>query len=152
LASGQGPATVDQVTTTLLMPEVLSEMEKVDKIQGAMQTDRTQAIIAIETARRYSESQAQRVEPKPVGESTGRVVEEDSPGPTAPQGKDNGRHAPRISRTYAQFEVDSETHEVSVRIVDMETGEIIRTIPPDELARLVSDHDVYRGLLLEWKL
>ncbi len=126
-------------------------MEQVEKIQGTVQSDRTQTMVAMETARRFSEAQAQRVELKRLGEASRGVVEgEDNP--SRLQDRGNGEFASHVSRTYAQFEVNSETHEVSVRIVDMESGEVVRTIPPDELSRLVSNHDMYRGLLLEWKL
>lgn len=126
-------------------------MDQVEKIQGTTQPDRTQTIVTMETTRRFSEAQAQRVELKRLGEASRRVVEGGDRSSRS-QVRGNGEFAEHVSRTYAQFEVNSETHEVSVRIVDRETGEVVRTIPPDELARLVSNHDMYRGLLLEWKL
>jgi len=123
-------------------------IEKVDKIQGSTQPDRTQAMVALDTARRFAEAQAQRVEPKQAP----KVPEHENTDMTASHPRGNGKQGPSISRTYAQFEVDSKTHKVSVRIIDMESGDIVRTIPPDELTRLVSNHNLYRGLVLEWKM
>jgi uncharacterized FlaG/YvyC family protein len=42
---------------------------------------------------------------------------------------------PAIRRTYTEFEIDRDNHEVIVRIINAETGELIRTVPPDELAK-----------------
>lgn len=34
-----------------------------------------------------------------------------------------------------EFEVDEETHDVTVRMFDADTGALVRTIPPEELAQ-----------------
>ena len=36
----------------------------------------------------------------------------------------------QLSATYAKFSVDDRTHEVTVRIIDAATGEVLRFIPP----------------------
>ncbi len=42
-------------------------------------------------------------------------------------------------QAYAQFEVSRDTHDVTVRIIDAQTGELIRTIPPEDLAREIAE-------------
>ncbi len=120
-------------------------VDKVDKIQGAVQPERTQAMVAMDAARRFSEAQAQRAELKPAYK-----VPEDGGNATSTPGE-TGKQA-AISYTYAQFEVDRDSHKISVRIIDAQSGKTIRSIPPDELSRLISDQNLYRGLLLEWKM
>ncbi|GIV63205.1 MAG: flagellar protein FlaG [Chloroflexota bacterium] len=43
---------------------------------------------------------------------------------------------PRTSDVVLRFNVDRETHEVTVYIMDRASRQIIRTIPPDELSKL----------------
>jgi len=43
---------------------------------------------------------------------------------------------PRPSDVVLRFNVDRETHEVTVYIMDRASRQIIRTIPPDELSKL----------------
>jgi uncharacterized FlaG/YvyC family protein len=38
-------------------------------------------------------------------------------------------------RTYAEFEINRETREISVRIIEAESGKLLRMIPADELAK-----------------
>jgi len=121
-------------------------VNKIDKIQGAVQPEHTQAMVAMDAARRFSEAQAQRVELKPTYKVPGDEAKDTTSTP-----RETERQA-AISHTYAQFEVDSESHKISVRIIDAQSGKIIRSIPPDELSRLISDQNLYRGLLLEWKM
>ena len=40
--------------------------------------------------------------------------------------------------TYAEFEIDKKTHEVLVRIIDAESGELVRSIPPEKLAEEIA--------------
>jgi len=44
---------------------------------------------------------------------------------------------------YAKYEVKEDTGEIVVKIIDGETGKVIRTIPPEELARLMRDEGEY---------
>lgn len=48
------------------------------------------------------------------------------------EAKISGRH------TYAEFEIDQETREVLVRIIDAESGELVRSIPPEKLAEEIA--------------
>ena len=40
-----------------------------------------------------------------------------------------------MRRTYAEFDVNQETREVSVRILDADSGDVIRVIPADDLVK-----------------
>ena len=55
----------------------------------------------------------------------------------------------RHSETHLQFEVGSSTGRIIVRIIDTETEEIIRTIPPEELVRISDRLSQLRGLLFD---
>ena len=48
-----------------------------------------------------------------------------------------------------QFSIDEELKDVVVKIVDKETGEIVRQIPPDEVLRLREHFKEMVGLILE---
>lgn len=43
---------------------------------------------------------------------------------------------PRTSDVVLRFNVDRETHEVTVYIMDRASRQVLRTIPPDELSKL----------------
>ncbi|HZR84473.1 MAG TPA: flagellar protein FlaG [Candidatus Binatia bacterium] len=47
--------------------------------------------------------------------------------------------------------MDPETKKVLIKVLDADTGEVIREIPPDELARLDGDLVIRRGALIERK-
>jgi uncharacterized FlaG/YvyC family protein len=47
-----------------------------------------------------------------------------------------------LRHTYAEFEVNRETHEVVVRIIDVDSGKLVRTIPPDQLAEEIVKGDI----------
>lgn len=49
--------------------------------------------------------------------------------------QDKEKPPAQMHRTYAEFEVNQETGEVMVRIIEAESGKLIRTIPPDELVK-----------------
>ncbi len=50
-----------------------------------------------------------------------------------------GRQRDGRSNAYAEFEVRPDTGEVLVKIIDGETGEVVRTVPADELRRSVQE-------------
>ena len=52
--------------------------------------------------------------------------------------------APRV-----QFEVDADLHRVVVKIVNGESGELIRQIPEEEILRLARSLEEAKGLLLK---
>lgn len=40
----------------------------------------------------------------------------------------------QMRHTYAEFEINQDTREVTVRIIDSDSGKLVRTIPPEKLA------------------
>jgi len=47
-----------------------------------------------------------------------------------------------------QFVVDQRSNEVTVKVIDNRTEEVVRILPPEELQRLNGDHDDGKGVLL----
>ncbi len=64
----------------------------------------------------------------------------------------NERTKPFMRDSYVQFVIDRASREVSVRVVDRQTGEVIRTIPPEEILKLLYDADVRTGSLVQTHL
>lgn len=56
---------------------------------------------------------------------------------------------PPLARTSISFRVDPDMDDITVIVSDAETGQVLRTIPPEELARLVAQMKGPGGLLLE---
>lgn len=54
--------------------------------------------------------------------------------------------------SYVQFVIDRTSKEVSIRIIDRQSGEVIRTIPPEEIIKLLYDGDVRTGTLVQTQL
>ena len=54
--------------------------------------------------------------------------------------------------SYVQFVIHRASKEVTVRIIDRQSGEVIRTIPPEELLKLFYDADTCTGALLQTHL
>ncbi|MFZ6020297.1 MAG: flagellar protein FlaG [Chloroflexota bacterium] len=82
----------------------------------------------------------------PAGDSSARVQHVvdfySEKAAAAPRRSEAGESAaspspqPRTSDVVLRFNVDRETHEVTVYIMDRASRQIIRTIPPDELSKL----------------
>lgn len=82
----------------------------------------------------------------PAGDSSARVQQVvdfySEKSAAAPRRTEAGEPAaspspqPRTSDVVLRFNVDRETHEVTVYIMDRASRQIIRTIPPDELSKL----------------
>ena len=61
----------------------------------------------------------------------------------------NGEHSGHgAGGSYIQFVIDAE-NEVTVKIIDRASGEVIRTIPPDELAKYAHESTMTPGRILE---
>ena len=60
--------------------------------------------------------------------------------------------ASQIANTKISFDVDSETGEPIVRVVDKGTGKIIRQLPPEELLKLVDNLRNLTGLIVSEKV
>ncbi len=71
-----------------------------------------------------------------------------------PDGDADGQERPWPSRrdSYVQFVIDRASKEVTVRIIDRQSGEVIRTIPPEELLKMLHDVDTCSGTLLQASL
>ena len=54
-----------------------------------------------------------------------------------------------VNNCYIQFIVDHESREVTAKIIDRASGEVVRTIPPEELARCVQESKMAPGTYLE---
>lgn len=50
-----------------------------------------------------------------------------------------------------QFSVDNESNQTIIKVIDANTGEVIRQLPPDEMMRLVKRLDELEGLLVREK-
>jgi hypothetical protein len=82
----------------------------------------------------------------PAGDSSARVQQVvdfySEKAAAAPRRSEAGESAaspspqPRTSDVVLRFNVDRETHEVTVYIMDRASRQIIRTIPPEELSKL----------------
>ncbi len=107
-------------------------MERVPKIDGRVLLNQRQ-LAAVEAITRKLER----------GTSEGRPAAEGSPTASAPQPP---------SKTSISFNVDRKTGDITVIVADAQSGEIIRTIPPEELARLAARMHSPEGLILEEKL
>jgi len=65
---------------------------------------------------------------------------------------DRLNHMSRVLDRKIQFEVASETEDVVVKIVDRETGQTIRQIPPQELVNLASRMEEIHEIIFKLKL
>lgn len=58
------------------------------------------------------------------------------------------RRMDKISNSSIRFETDSESGDIIVRIVDRETEEVIRQIPPEEMIRITESLPELKGMLV----
>ncbi|ASK34791.1 flagellar protein [Alcanivorax sp. N3-2A] len=59
----------------------------------------------------------------------------------------------QVMRNYGiEFELSDESQRTIIRVVDRESGELIRQIPPDEAMTIEKRLDEIRGRLLRWKV
>lgn len=105
-------------------------VEPIKPIEGMLKDSEGQASAMAEVMREnYWKQKSQELPKVEAGEESTKsdLKEKTEPKDHAVQVKT--RH------TYAEFEVNKDTQEVIVRIIDSETGKLVRTIPPDELAK-----------------
>lgn len=107
-------------------------MERVPKIDGRLLLNQRQ-LAAVEAVRRKLERGASEIE----------AAAEGPPTASAPQPP---------SKTNISLDVDRETDDITVIVSDAESGEIIQTIPPEELARLAAQANPPEGFVLQEKL
>ena len=116
-------------------------MDLIKPIEGVVNDARGQRAVVAEAAqeRRYEQTAA-RLPAVEAADRSQRIQERGDSKPAPPP-----EPAPPIAsvrRTDLEFEVNKDTREVIVRVIDSESGELVRTIPPDELV-----HELARGNL-----
>ncbi len=106
-------------------------VEPVNPVEGSSKNAEGQASIMADIVReRYWKQLAQKMPPVESG------AEADKPENKTGEKVQADDHSVLHTRhTFAEFEVNKETREVLVRIFDAQSGELVRTIPPDELAK-----------------
>ncbi|HIE03824.1 MAG TPA: flagellar protein FlaG [Candidatus Latescibacteria bacterium] len=55
----------------------------------------------------------------------------------------------RMFNTYLAFEIDRPSNRIIIKIIDTETKEVIRQIPPEEMLRIMHNIDELLGLLVD---
>lgn len=113
-------------------------MEPIKPIEGTVNHSQDQATALTEVMReRYWHSKAeQAAQTVQRGDESANVKQKREGRPDDKKAK-----APKnsvIHNTFAEFTVDSETHEVIVRIFDGDSGDLIRTLPPEKLAEEIA--------------
>ncbi len=108
-------------------------MEPIKPIEGHLKDAEGQSSALAEVVRaRYWKQLAQKLPPVEASEEAQIGDEKHHPAEEQKTGHPQARH------TYAEFEINQETREVLVRIFDAESGDLVRTIPPDELAKEIA--------------
>ena len=82
----------------------------------------------------------------------GSRVQEPAQAESADAGGTDNDDAKRLATpggSYIQFVVDHESHEVTVKVIDRASGEVVRTIPPEELAKYAHESEMNPGAILE---
>jgi uncharacterized FlaG/YvyC family protein len=108
-------------------------MEPIKPIEGVLEDSQGQGSVLAEVVRdHYWRQHSQEVPAVEAGEDSSRITERQ-------QGRPEEKGIPaKPRRTYAEFEVNRDTREVTVRIIDADSGKLVRTIPPEELAREIA--------------
>jgi uncharacterized FlaG/YvyC family protein len=104
-------------------------MEPIKPFEGSRRDAEEQASALAEAVReRYWQQHAQTTQPVESAKEASQVTEKRP-------NQDEEKQSPQVHRTYAEFEVNQETGEVLVRIIEAESGKLIWTLPPDELVK-----------------
>lgn len=110
-------------------------MEPIKPVEGIVKDAEGQSAALADMVRaRYWKQMAQKLPPVESGEETTKAKPEqkNKTADVSSKPKMQARH------TFAEFEINQETREVLVRIYDAESGELVRSIPPDELAKEIA--------------
>ena len=54
-----------------------------------------------------------------------------------------------LRQSYIQFVIDRTSNDVTIRVIDRASGEVIRTIPPDQLMSAMHELNISTGALIE---
>lgn len=107
-------------------------MEPIKPVEGVAKDAEGQSTALAEVVRaRYWKQLAQKMPPVEAAEELPQAE-------VKPEDNAVTKLTNKIRHTYAEFEINQETREVQVRIFDAESGEIVRTIPPEELAKEIA--------------
>jgi uncharacterized FlaG/YvyC family protein len=110
-------------------------MDPIKPIEGALSSIQSQSLVLVDVVReRYWKEKAKANLPV---DSSGLSQ--------ASSGTAKEKSQPKISqtnRTYAEFEVPPGSKDVIVRIIDANSGLVIRTIPAEELTKELSQDDL----------
>ena len=71
------------------------------------------------------------------------------PGDGGGTDQNNEGSGPTSGGTYIQYVVDHASHEVTVKVIDRASGEVTRTVPPEELAKYAQESRMTPGSVLE---
>ncbi|MHB0877527.1 MAG: flagellar protein FlaG [Anaerolineae bacterium] len=115
-------------------------MDAIEKVHGEAGLDRRLAVDRAELVwRGFQRAIEERVPSQPI------------PGPEIGPGLGDSSAEQRTRRrtAYAEFEVKDDTGEVVVKIVDGASGEVIRTVPPDELSKVIQSGE---GWMHPWQV
>ncbi len=96
----------------------------------------------------------QPVEVIPFGMGTGAEAQEENPENTSRRIKNAVEHANqtmRHAKTKCEFSYHEETKRVSIKVIDAETEEVIREIPPEETLEMLSKMWELAGLMVDEK-
>jgi len=114
-------------------------VEPIKPIEGMLKDGEGQASIMADVMRKsYWKQKAQETPKVEAGDASAKAKEKKQNDVA-----DKNQAKIKSSRTYAEFEINKETREVLVRIFDADSGELVRSIPPDELAK-----ELVRGNLM----
>lgn len=94
----------------------------------------SQAVARAAEARAQQEQAREELTPRDLQESVNRVNE-----------------AVKVFNSSVRFSIDEETQQRVVRVVDLETDEVIRQIPSEEVLAIARAFDKLQGLLLKDK-
>lgn len=62
---------------------------------------------------------------------------------------DSANHGPNVATHNLKFRVDEQSERIVIKVVDKETGETVREIPPEEMLAIAESIERYqKGLLL----
>ena len=88
----------------------------------------------------------------PTSARTAQQTAPESPAkwePAAAQGPDSHAPSAALFRTHVAFTIDHETGDMYIRVIDNETREVIRQIPPEEFVRISNRLAKMIGLLFD---
>lgn len=104
-------------------------MDSIKSIDGIIKDSEGQISALADVAReRYWQKQAQVLPPVEAAKDAVAINEKH-------RDQTQEKLLVQSNHTYVEFEINKDTREVIVRIIEAESGKLIRTIPPDELAK-----------------